>query len=160
MSGAAVQKAHTAPPLRLEDFFDGASTAWGIFQDRFGTVRQQFRVDVHGDWDAARGHLHLREDFTYTTGRTEQRVWEVEKLGDDHYRGHTQGVVGHADIRRTGSTVNLRYRMRVPIGSQTWTLAFDDWMFRQDTGVVINRAEVRKFGLLIGAATICFHKAM
>jgi hypothetical protein len=146
------------PTFRLEDFFAGHLRAWGIFQDRFGTLRQQFVVDVTGEWQAESGRLTIVEDFQYDTGKTEQRVWHVTKLADGHYEGHTGGLVGTADIRAIGNAVNLRYRLQVPIGDRPWTLSFDDWMFRHDDGVVINRAEVRKWGIRIGSATICFRR--
>jgi hypothetical protein len=145
--------------FRLEDFFDGACRAWGIFQDRFGKLRQQFVVDVTGEWDSQARTLKLVEDFTYAGGKTEQRVWHLTKVGADHYEGRTEGIVGTADIRAIGNAVHLRYRMQVPIGARSWTLSFDDWMFRQDDDVVINRADVRKWGILIGTATICFSRA-
>jgi hypothetical protein len=48
--------------LNLEEFFQGRTVAHGQFQDRFGTVRRRFRVDIAGDWDGER--LKLVEDFT------------------------------------------------------------------------------------------------
>ena len=36
------------PPLRLEEFFQGETIAWGIFEDRFGNLRRQFRVNITG----------------------------------------------------------------------------------------------------------------
>jgi len=158
-AGRAVPAIPREPaPLRLEEFFAGHCRAWGIFQDRFGTLRQRFQVLVRGDWDAARGQLTLIEDFAYADGRQERRVWLLDKLDDTLYRGHSEGVLGAAEIRRQGSVVHLRYRMRVPIGGQSWILSFDDRMYRQDDALVLNRAELRKFGVLLGSATICFRR--
>jgi len=148
-----------APDMLLEDFFLGRTQAWGIFQDRFGKLRQQFTVDIQGDWDPGSRVLKLTEDFTYHDGRRERRVWTITKLDDTRYSGHTDEVVGMADVRVHGHAVNLSYRMKVDIAGKHWTLTFDDWMFRQDRDVVINRAQVSKLGLLVGTATICFRKA-
>jgi hypothetical protein len=36
------------PKLVLFDYFKGKTSAWGIFEDRFGNVRRQFQVDIEG----------------------------------------------------------------------------------------------------------------
>ena len=40
--------ADNRPALKLEDFFDGRSYAYGIFEDRFGNLKRQFRVQIDG----------------------------------------------------------------------------------------------------------------
>ena len=35
---------------------------------------------------------------------------------------------------------------------------FDDWMFLQDNKVLMNRAEVKKWGVTLGVVTITFLK--
>lgn len=151
--------AGTSPPMALEDFFAGQSRAWGIFQDRFGRLRQQFAVNIDGEWDARSRTLTLTEDFTYHGGEQERRVWTIEKLDEHRYRGCADGIVGTAFGAAFGNALRLSYRMRVKIGGKDWTLDFDDWMFRQGRNVVINRATVRKWGLVLGTATIFFRKA-
>jgi hypothetical protein len=44
------------------------------------------------------------------------------------------------------------------IKDSTVKVDFDDWMFLQDRGILINRAEVKKWGLNIGVVTITFLK--
>lgn len=146
------------PRLMLESFFVGQTRAWGIFQDRFGTLRQQFTVDIQGEWDEGKRTLTLTEDFHYADGSEERRVWTIEKLDDNSYRATTGDVIGSAAVKSYGNVVNLNYRMQVAINGKDWALDFDDWMFRQDENVVINRAEVSKWGLKIGTATIFFHR--
>jgi len=148
----------TQQTFRLEDYFVGHTRAWGIFQDRFGKLRQQFIVDVTGTWDAETGELRLVEDFVYTTGATEQRIWTVTKRGDTRYEGETDGIVGTAEIQALPGMVHLTYKLRVPMGGRQVAVAFDDRMYRQDETVMINRAIVRKAGILLGTATICFQK--
>ncbi len=36
--------------LRLEEYFAGKTRAYGVFQDRFGTLRRQLTVDLDGAW--------------------------------------------------------------------------------------------------------------
>lgn len=145
-------------PLRLEEFFAGRCRAWGIVEDRFGILRERFQVVVRGDWDPVRCRLALTEDFVYADGRRESRIWRLDKLNDTLYRGYSDGVLGYAEIRRQGSAVRLRYRMRVPIAGQSLSLVFDDRMYRQDDGLILNRVALRKFGLLLATITICFQR--
>ena len=50
--GMDIKKFEAATPqLVLEEYFAGKTRAWGIFEDRFGTLRRQFTVDIDGRWD-------------------------------------------------------------------------------------------------------------
>jgi hypothetical protein len=144
------------PRLLIEDYFAGKTQAWGIFQDRFGTLRRQFRVDIEGTWDGET--LTLVEDFVYDDGETEQRIWRIEKRGEHNYVGKAEGVIGAAEGVAHGNALNWRYKLALKVGDSTWTVHFDDWLFLQDDRVLINRADVTKFGLLIGEVTLLFHK--
>ena len=146
------------PTFTLEDYFAGESRAWGIFEDRFGNLRRQFTVEISGEWDAQTRTLTLVEDFGYRDGETERRVWTLEKIGDNRYRGTAPGVVGTAQGEIAGNAFHWTYTYDLPIGDSTWRVDFDDWMFLQPDGMVINRAVVSKWGLEIGRATIVFRK--
>ena len=145
------------PRLLIEDYFAGKTQAWGIFEDRFGNLRRQFRVDIDGTWDGET--LTLVEDFVYDDGETEQRVWYIEKRGAHGYEGRADGVIGIADGTAYGNALNWQYKFALRVGDSTLTVHFDDWLYLQDDRVLINRAEVTKFGLLIGEVTLLFHKA-
>ena len=144
------------PRFRIEDYFAGKTRAWGIFQDRFGTLRRQFVVDIDGAWDGET--LTLVEDFVYDDGQTEQRTWRIRKTGEHSYEGHADGVIGTAKGESFGNALNWNYRFALKVGDSTWNVTFDDWMFLQDDSVMINRAEVSKFGIELGEVTIAFRK--
>jgi len=144
------------PKLVLEQYFDGRSKAWGIFQDRFGQVRRQFEVEIDGRWDGQ--ELTLVEDFLYDDGEREQRVWHIEKTGAHSYEGRADGVIGVAAGEAYGNALNWTYRFALKVGDDTWNVSFDDWLFLQSDGVLINRAEVTKFGIKIGEVTLAFRK--
>lgn len=144
------------PRFRIEEYFAGKTRAWGIFQDRFGKLRRQFVVDIDGSWDGET--LTLVENFVYDDGETEQRVWTIRKTGDHSYEGRADGVIGMAEGKSYGNVLNWHYRFALPVGDSTWNVTFDDWMFLQQDGVMINRAEVTKFGIELGEVTIAFSK--
>lgn len=142
--------------FRLEEYFPGMTRAKGIFQDRFGTLRRQFDVAIEGRWDGQT--LTLVEDFTYDDGEVEQRVWRIRPVGEHGYRGHADGVVGIATGAVAGTNFKWRYRFALPIGKTRVTVLFDDAMYLQSDGTIINTAKVTKFGILLGEVTLVFHK--
>lgn len=144
------------PELILEDYFDGRSKAWGMFHDRFGRLRRQFEVDIDGRWDGET--LTLVEDFLYDDGEREQRIWHIRKTGPHDYEGRAADVIGVAKGKAYGNALNWRYRFALKVDDDTWTVAFDDWLFLQPDGVLLNRAEVTKLGIKIGEVTLAFRK--
>jgi hypothetical protein len=156
-SGMKLQDfADGTPRFRLEDYFVGRTTAWGLFQDRFGRVRRSFRAEIAGRYDA--GVLTLVEDFTYDDGERQQRVWQITPQGDGSYRGRADDVVGIARGEALGNAVHWQYELELPVGERVWQVSFDDWMLLQDDAVVINRATVSKLGLTLGEVTVFFQK--
>lgn len=145
------------PPMTLEEYFDGDLVAWGQVQDRFGTVRSRFEVDIAGTWNGET--LTLVEDFVYDDGRTEQRVWTLAKTGPDTWTGTAPGVIGQATGEVRGDTFNWRYTIDLPLGDgETLRADFDDWMWRLDADRVLNRAYMNRFGIRIAEVIIFFER--
>lgn len=149
--------ADTRPTLVLEEYFAGHVEAWGIFEDRFGRLRRSFTVQIDGSWDGE--ELTLDERFCYDDGETDRRVWRIRKLDAHHYQGRADDVVGIAEGRAYGKALNWRYRLDLPIGDRLVRVHFDDWMYLQPGGVLVNRATVSKFGVTLGEVTLFFRRA-
>ncbi len=146
----------TPPVLVLEDYFQGTTKAWGFFEDRFGTVRRQFTVDIAGTWE--NNILTLDEHFSYADGAKERRVWHLTKTGETTYEGLAQDVIGVAKGERAGNAFRFQYTLNLPVGESTWRVNFDDWMFLQPGGVMLNKATVSRWGIDIGRVTLSFAK--
>lgn len=144
------------PTMRPEQYFLGQTRGWGMFQDRFGKLRRQFVVDMVGKMED--GIFVLTEDFTYDDGEKEQRVWHVRPTGDSGYRGTANDVVGTAVGNAAGSAFNWVYDLNLKVGDSVWRVAFDDWMYLQPDGVILNRATATRWGFEIGTLTATFHK--
>ena len=151
-----VVRSLTRPRLRLEEYFPGRTRAYGIFQDRFGKLRRRFLVEISGRMNG--GTLTLVENFSYDDGDREQRTWRIKCLGEGQYEGHTDGVIGVAQGAGLENTLNWSYNFALPIGARRWKVRFNDWFFLHEDDVLFNRAEISKFGLRIGEATMVFHK--
>ncbi len=144
------------PELELETFFAGETEAWGVFHDRFGTLRREFRVEIDGSWDAETQTLVLDEDFYYADGETDRRVWTIQKRPGGRYEGTADDVIGVAEGEVAGNALHWTYQMDMKVGDSIWRVTFDDWMFLQPGGVLINRADVSRWGFRIGTVTIFF----
>lgn len=146
------------PSLDLYAYFEGRTRAWGIFEDRFGRLRREFTVDILGRREGA-DRFVLEEDFVYTDGETQRRVWRLRRTGPSSYEGTADDVIGVAQGRTAGNALNWRYVLALKVGESTWNVDFDDWMFLQRDGVMINRARVSKWGIAVGEVTLSFQRA-
>ena len=142
--------------FRPEEFFVGRSTAWGLFQDRSGRLRRRFTIDAQGIWEL--GTLTLTENFTYDDGQSERRVWQITKTGGDSYEGIADDVIGAAHGTIAGNALHWTYRFALRLGRRSITVRFDDWLLRLDDDLLVNRAQVSKFGLRLGDVTCVFRK--
>ena len=146
----------TSPRLELFDYFAGTTRAWGIFQDRSGNLQRQFTVDIRGEVEG--DELTLTEDFVYADGETQRRIWRIRRIDGHRYEGRADDVVGTATGLAYGNALNWSYTLRLPYRGNEINVKFDDWMFLQTDGVLVNRAKVSKFGLKVGEVTLFFIK--
>jgi len=145
------------PAMAPEEYFLGHTRGWGMFHDRFGNLRRQFVIDMVGEM---RGDVFvLTENFVYDDGETEQRIWHIVPLEDGAYRGTAGDVVGTAEGKAAGNAFNWVYELKLKVGDSIWKVAFDDWLFLQSDGVILNRATATRWGVEIGTLTATFHKA-
>lgn len=142
--------------FELQQFFSGKLVAYGQFQDRFGTVRRRFKVDIDGTWDGET--LRLVEDFVYEDGTTEQRIWTLQQTDDESWTGSAPGVIGVATGVENGDSFNWQYKIDLPVPDGTLRVDFDDWMWQLSETRLLNRAYMRRFGVTIGSVIIYFEK--
>ena len=67
--------------LDIFDYFEGQTLAWGLFQDRFGNVKKQFRVEITGTIE--NDILTLIEYFEYSDGSKDKRVWKINNYSKE-----------------------------------------------------------------------------
>ena len=137
-------------------YFNGPLTAHGVFTDRSGKVVRRFVVQLRGTWNGNSGVLE--EDFKYSDGKVERRVWRIEDLGSGRYRGRADDVVGEAIGQAAGNALNWRYTLALPVDGRVFEVQFDDWMYLMDERVMLNKAVMSKFGVTLGEVTLAFYK--
>ena len=148
--------AQERPVLDLRQYFNGTIDAWGVFTDRSGQVVKRFTVVMQCTWTGNQGVLD--EDFTFSDGTKQRRIWRIEALPDGRYSGRAEDVVGQALGHASGNALRWQYTLALPVDGKIYEVQFDDWMYLVDERVMLNKASMRKFGLPLGEVTLSFYK--
>lgn len=148
--------AQEKPTLDLKQYFNGTIDAWGMFQDRKGIVVKRFNVVIQCSWQGDVGTLD--EDFVYSDGTKQKRVWTLRKQANGQYIGTAADVVGEAIGITAGNALRWKYVLALPVDDKIYNVNFEDWMFLMDDKVMLNRAVMSKFGFKLGEVTLSFNK--
>lgn len=149
------------PVLDMQKYFSGTLEGHGMFMDRSGAVQRRFVVTIKASWAGDVGTLD--EDFNWSDGKRERRVWTLRKGSSDaqgtRWTGTAEGVVGTAQGILVGNALNWTYTfdLKTDEGKQ-YRVNFDDWMFLIDDRVMLNRAWVTFYGVRVGELFISFRK--
>ena len=146
--------ANEKPTLDLPTYFNGVVDAWGIFTDRNGKVVKRFTVEMHCHWKDGKGVLD--EDFVYSDGTQEKRVWQLTDMGNGQYEGTAGDVVGTATGQVKGNAFNWQYTLALPVDGSVLNVQMDDWMYLMNDRVMLNKARMTKLGVHLGDVTLSF----
>ena len=145
------------PHLKLEEFFNGDVKAWGIIQDRQGTVLSRFTAEIQASWNGSQGLLD--EVFVYQeSGKRQKRLWKINKVSDREYEGEANDILGRATGKQFGNAVYWTYEMNIPFKGSEYKVKFEDWLWSMDEGIVFNRSYIKKFGFRVAEVTIFMQK--
>ena len=148
------------PKLDLATYFHGDIDAYGIFTNRSGEVVKRFKVVIKAKWEMKDGKRVgvLDEDFTYSDGTKQKRIWTLTELSPGRYSGTASDVIGEAVGEMAGNALNWRYTLALPVDGTTYHVQFNDWMYLMDDKVMLNKAAMSKFGIYLGEVTLAFYK--
>lgn len=148
--------ANEKPVLDVRQYFSGTLDGHGMLLNRSGKVTRRFYVEIvvttEGDT------VKLNEDFTWSDGEKQKRVWTLRQKADGGWTGTAGDVVGEADGVLSGNALRWNYVLQVPVDGKTYDINFDDWMFLIDDKVMLNRATMSKFGFRVGELVVSFTK--
>jgi hypothetical protein len=147
------------PPLDLQRYFAGTLVGHGLFMDRSGQVRRRFVVTIEASWVGDVGTLD--EDFVWSDGERERRVWTLRPVRGQpgRWTGTAADVKGEATGVVAGNALNWVYTfmLRTKEGKR-YDIDFDDWMFLIDEKVMLNRAVMTFWGFKVGEVLISFSR--
>ena len=148
--------ANQQPTLDLQQYFNGTLDGWGMFQDRSGKVVKRFTVLMQCRWQGDVGTFE--EDFVYSDGTRQRRVWTLRKTGANSFTGTADDVIGTAVGTGAGNSLHWNYVLALPVDGKVYNMHMDDWMFLIDERVMLNRTTMSKFGVELGSVTLSFTK--
>ena len=148
------------PVLDLRQYFNGTIDAYGLFTDRSGRVVKRFTVVMTCSWQGSPGQEVgvLDEEFSYSDGSRQRRIWTLTRQPDGRYSGTAADVVGQANGEEKGNAFRWGYTLQLPVDGRVFEVQFDDWMYLMNDKVMINRAVMSKFGFQLGEVTLSFVK--
>ena len=144
------------PRLDIQTYFNGTLDAHGMFQDRSGEVIKRFVVVMRCTWNGDTGVLD--EDFVYSDGTKQKRVWTLKKTGEGRFSATAADVIGTAEGTVSGNALRWKYVLALPVDGKIVNVDMDDWMFLIDDKVMLNRTAMSKFGFNAGSVTLSFTK--
>ena len=145
-----------SPSLKIQEYFNGELKAWGLLKDYKGQVSRRFTVSMQGSWKKKEGKL--QEYFVFDDGEKQERTWAFTFQDEENFFGTAHDVVGQAEGRQIGNTVNMKYVMQIPVGAKTYDIFIDDYLYRLDERRVLNISKLKKFGITVGSLFIYFEK--
>jgi len=147
-----------SPSMDIRKFFNGPVEAWGVLYDIGGKQDLRFHATMNGSWEGNKGTL--KEKFTYSDGRIDERTWNITMMDDHHFTATAGDVIGVAKGTQHGNTVNMRYVLDAKRSSGgSIKLSMDDWMYLVDENTIINRIKMKKFGLTVAELVVTMRKS-
>ena len=145
------------PVLDIQKHLNGPLICEGVLYGPTGRVVSRFVADMHGTWDGDSGHL--TEDFRYDSGTEQKREWFLTIKNDGTFDAEAPDVVGTGRGVQLGSAINLKYRIQLAETAGGHTLDVTDWMYLLDNGTIVNRSQMRKFGIKVAELVATIRKA-
>jgi hypothetical protein len=141
--------AKDSPLFIPEAVFQGKMRGDGAVFDRFGNIQRAFVLHLEGV--PSNNGVIVKERLVYDNGEEESREYSFENLGKGKYEATSEsGLVGPAKIEAVGNILRWKYYFEVPYRNKIRHMRFDDWMYLQDNGNVINRATIYWWGIRVG----------
>lgn len=139
--------AETLPRFELRTHLSGPMISEGMIYGPMGTVVSRFVAEMNGTWEGARGKL--TEDFRYATGTEQHREWSLTESNDGHIIATAPDIIGKGYGSASGSAFKMTYNIKLPDDSGGHVLSVVDWMYLMENGSIMNRSQMRKFGIKV-----------
>ena len=145
-----------SPKFDIRQYLNGPLEAQGILQDRSGKVIKTFTVKMVGNWNKNEGKLE--EDFVFSDGKTDHRIWNIKMLDDHNFTAKAHDTVGFAKGFQYGNAVKMDYVLTIDVDGKKYDINLVDWIYLVDEKTAINVSKMTKFGFRVGTLTISFKK--
>ncbi|NIZ12816.1 DUF3833 domain-containing protein [Phaeobacter sp. HF9A] len=139
--------ADTSPAFSLQTHLNGEIRSEGVIFGPTGKMTNSFVARMVGEWDGDTGTLS--EEFTYSNGKQQRREWSLKMGANNTFTGTADDIIGEAQGVVSGSTIRMDYQIVLPKESGGHTLTATDWLYLTESGVIMNKSEMRMFGIKV-----------
>lgn len=134
-------------PFDLREKLNGPMVCEGIIYGPTGRVATRFVADMHAEWNGDEGYM--TEKFRYDTGGDLDREWNLKLTPNGEIQATAPDIIGKGFGQQAGSGVHLKYKIKLPDSSGGHTLDTTDWMYLTENGTIMNRSQMRKYGIKV-----------
>lgn len=146
--------ASSEPKFDAKRDLAGRYLSEGLIYDYTGRVQAQFKAEMVGNFTEKSGVL--KEYFTYASGNEQTREWTLTFNDDGTFTATAPDVIGVANGRQSGNTLSMRYKLKLEERAGGHVLDVTDWMYLTDEGTILNRSQMRKFGIKVAELVAVF----
>lgn len=139
--------AQMGPAFDIKKHLGGDLLCEGVLFGPTGAIVERFVATMQGTWDGDTGVL--RENFTYSSGTKQDRAWHITLTGNGTFTATAEDIIGTAQGDVSGATLRIKYRLKLTEAAGGHELDVIDWIYLTDNGVMINKSEMRKFGVKV-----------
>jgi len=136
------------PQFDLRRHLNGDMISEGVIYGPTGRVSSRFVARMKGEWFGSNGRLS--ESFTFAGAGERERLWHLTLQNDGTFTAEADDIIGAATGRFDGPALKMRYRLRLPEAGGGHVLDVVDWLYLMENGTIMNRSEMRKFGMKVG----------
>ncbi len=158
ISGCSInpeQYKSNSPSLSFADYFEGKLCAWGTLKGRNKQVTRKFIANIDAFKDQS--HVVLDEQFIFSDGEKQTRVWKFIENGDA-ISGTAGDVVGEATGKIFGDSLHLTYTLDIPQDEGSIEVEMDDWLHLVDRDTLMGTTKMTKWGFDVGQIDIVIQK--
>ncbi len=153
---SAIKYKDETPKMDIRQYLNGDIHAWGLFENFKGNIAKRFDAKLAGSWNGDKGIL--KEHFVYSDGKTQDRVWTITMVDDNHFTATAPDVIGLAEGEQYGNAAHLKYTLEIDNDGKKIAVDMDDWLYMINNQLVINKASMYKYGIKVGELTVSFYK--
>ncbi|MEM9715809.1 MAG: DUF3833 family protein [Pseudomonadota bacterium] len=144
-------------PFDIRDALNGHMICEGVIYGPTGRVSARFVADMHANWNGDEGYM--TEEFRYDSGTKLDREWTLRVVDGKRIEATAPDIIGTGEGAQEGSGVQLKYAIKLPESSGGHVLNTTDWMYLMENGTIMNRSQMRKFGIKVAELVATIRKA-
>jgi len=140
-------------PITLVSAFKGRATGRGHFRVWLTGDERRFTARLNGTVtgpDGARA-LTVVEDFLYDDGQKDRLTWVFREQGPGRWTGKREDTVGEAVVIEEDGLIRLSYTADFRSPSGVNRLGFNDILYSDPGGSIINDAVVSRAGIPVAS---------